>query len=86
MIELSELKIGESARIVAIGGEVPFRRRLNELGLTVSGKVSCYAMAVGGRTAVYLTEGGLIALRKRDAKLVWCEMEEGAGQEGGANE
>lgn len=73
MINLSELKIGEVGRVIAIGGEPSFRRRLCELGLTVTGKVSLYAEASGGRTAVYLTDGGLIALRKQDASLVLCE-------------
>lgn len=75
MVSLSELKIGETARVIAIGGEASFRRRLSELGLTVASGVSCYAVASGGRTAVYLTEGGLMALRRQDAKLIICERE-----------
>lgn len=76
MISLSELKLGEAAKITAVGGEAPFRRRLSELGLTVGGRAICYAEASGGRTAVYLTEGGLMALRKQDARLIICEREE----------
>lgn len=72
---LSELKRGEVGRVVEVGGEAPLRRRLGELGLTVGGKVSCYACASGGRTAVYLTEGGLLALRKGDAMRILCERE-----------
>lgn len=78
MMCLSELKIGERGRVVAIGGEASFRRRLNELGLNVTAYITCYAQASGGRTAVYLTDGGLIALRKQDAKLILCEKAEGS--------
>lgn len=76
MIDLSELKIGEVGRVIAVGGEASFRRRLSELGLTVSGEVTCYATASGGRTAVYLTDSGLLALRRQDARLILCEREE----------
>lgn len=76
MISLSELSIGEVGRVVAVGGEEAFCRRLSELGLSVAGRVSCYAQASSGRTAVYLTDGGLIALRRQDAKLIFCERED----------
>lgn len=77
MTKLSTLRLRESAKILAIGGEPSFRRRLSELGLTVAGRVTCYAEAIGGRTAVYQTEGGLIALRKQDADLIQCEKVDG---------
>lgn len=75
MIGLSELRKGQVGRVVAIGGEAAFRRRLCELGLTVAGRVTCYAEGAGKRTAVYLTDGGLLALRRQDAALILCEPE-----------
>lgn len=75
MVGLCELAVGEGGRVVAVECDAAFRRRLGELGLVVGGEVRCYATASRGRTAVYLTEGGLLALRRRDAARILCERE-----------
>lgn len=72
MIKLCDLDPLQKCRVISVQGEGTFCRRLTELGLTEGSRVCCYAWAPGKKTAVYLTDGGLLALRRRDAELIIC--------------
>jgi len=69
---LSDLKPGESARVIRIAQAIrgPARRRLLDLGLTPGTLVEAELEAMGGDPVGYRIRGATIALREKQAKRV----------------
>ncbi len=65
---LSQLSIGESARVCSISASAGLRRRFRDLGLIDGTKVSC--ALIGGGMSAYLIRGALIAIRQEDAEKI----------------
>ena len=70
MRTLDELKLGESAVVLNIGGEAAMRARLTDLGLTEGSNISCVMVSPLGDPSAYTICGAVIALRRSDAQNV----------------
>lgn len=64
---LSELRVGESAIITAVGGEGPLRLRLLDMGLIPKTKVTLIKVAPMGDPIEIHVRGYELTLRKEDA-------------------
>ena len=70
---LSELKIGESAVVTAVGGEGILRRRLLDMGITPKTKRMVRKMAPLGDPIEIRIRGYELTLRKEDAAKITVE-------------
>ena len=70
---LSELKIGESAVVTAVGGEGILRRRLLDMGITPKTKLMVRKMALLGDPIEIRIRGYELTLRKEDAAKIAVE-------------
>ena len=70
---LSELKIGESAVVTAVGGEGILRRRLLDMGITPKTKLMVRKMAPLGVPFEIRIRGYELTLRKEDAAKITVE-------------
>lgn len=67
---LDQLKIGESGRIVAVGGEGALRRRLLDMGLTPKTKIYVRKVAPMGDPIELHLRGYELTLRLEDAQKI----------------
>ncbi len=72
-MKLSELKIGESARILSVGGERMRRRHFLDMGLTPNTVVTLIKTAPLGDPIELYIRGYELTLRKEDAALIEAE-------------
>ena len=73
-MNLDELKIGDSARIVAVGGEGALRCRLLDMGLIPKTNVRLQKIAPMGDPIEIQIRGYELTLRKADAKEIEVEL------------
>lgn len=70
---LSELGVGESARITSVSlasAGASFARRLGDLGFTPGERVECVMSSPLGSMRAYLVRGAVISLRVSDSACV----------------
>lgn len=70
---LQDLQVGESGRILAIGGEKALRRRLLDMGLTPRTTVTVKKVAPLGDPMELLLRGYVLSLRLEDAEKIVVE-------------
>ena len=70
---LTDLSIGETARVKELRLTGNIRRRLLDIGLVEGTAVSCLYKSPAGDPTAYLIRGGVIALRTEDAVGVWVQ-------------
>ena len=70
---LDQLKIGDTAKIVSVGGEGPLRCRLLDMGLTPRASVKVQKVAPMGDPIEILVRGYELTLRADDAKKIEIE-------------
>jgi len=70
---LKELKIGKSGRVIAVGGEKTFRRRLLEMGITPRTVITVKKAAPMGDPIELLLRGYALTLRLEDAERITVE-------------
>jgi Fe2+ transport system protein FeoA len=75
-VTLRETPIGRSARVLSIGGERAFRRRLLELGLVPGTEVEVLRVAPLGDPIELIARGCYLSIRKADADCVHVELSE----------
>lgn len=75
-VTLRDTPIGRVARIVSVGGERAFRRRLLELGLVPGTTVEVLRVAPLGDPVELLARGCCLSIRKADANHVEVELTE----------
>jgi DtxR family Mn-dependent transcriptional regulator len=70
---MSDLRIGQSAKVVAISKAIrgPQRRRLLDLGLVPGTKIKAEIQSVGGDPTGYNVKGATIAIRKNQANNIF---------------
>ena len=68
---LNALTRGEQAYIDQVDGENALARRLADLGFVPGTRVACELVSPAGDPVAYRIRGALIALRRKDAGLVW---------------
>lgn len=67
---LSDMKPGQSARILKLNSAGDIRRRLQDLGLVDQTFVRCVGKSPCGDPAAYLIRGAVIAIRQTDGKKI----------------
>ena len=70
VMALSELSLGQRARVRGVGGGRGFRRRLMELGLTPGVEVELVAVAPFGDPLQVRVRGGKFSIRAAEAKVL----------------
>lgn len=73
---LTELRVGQRATIVAIGGHGAVRRRYMEMGLTKGEPVQVTHVAPLGDPVAYRVKGYELALRREEAAHIRVALEE----------
>lgn len=76
---LSEMKTGESGRILSVGGRGALRRRLMDMGLTPGTKVYIRKVAPFGDPIELHLRGYELTLRREDASNI--EIKDADGEE-----
>ena len=72
-LTLSDIRPGEGARIVRVGGAGSFRRRLLELGLLPGTVVQRVGAAPLGDPLSFKVRGAVLSLRNAEAQLISAE-------------
>ena len=67
---LTNLKVGQRARVTALHSGGSMRRRLQDIGLIAGTEVECVQKSPAGDPVAYLIRGALIALRSEDSARV----------------
>ena len=67
---LSELKIGDQAKVVSVGGEKVFRRRLLDMGFTKGVNVQVIDVAPLGDPMKLSIRGYELSIRKKQAEKI----------------
>jgi Fe2+ transport system protein FeoA len=70
---LRDLKIGNSGRVLAVGGEKVLRRRLLDMGITPRTVVTVKKAAPLGDPIELLLRGYVLSLRLDDAEMITIE-------------
>jgi ferrous iron transport protein A len=73
MTTLSDLKPGSSAKLVQIGGERGFRRRLMELGFLPGTSVRMIRCVKVGDLIELEIRGCHLSIRRSEARKLWVE-------------
>ena len=74
---LNELRIGQQATIVAVGGSGALRRRLLDMGLTPNTRIMVRKMAPMGDPIELHLRGYELTLRLEDAQKIEIRPDEG---------
>ncbi|HEU4965450.1 MAG TPA: FeoA family protein [Bacilli bacterium] len=72
---LTELPIGQSARIMQLLSTAGSRRRMLDLGLVVSSVVEAVRKSPAGDPTAYRVRGAVIALRREEAAQILVRRE-----------
>ena len=70
---LRELKVGQSGRVLAVGGEKALRRRLLDMGITPRTNITVKKAAPMGDPVELLLRGYVLTLRLEDAEKIAVE-------------
>lgn len=71
---LNQLKPGESATIVKVGGEGPLRSRILDMGVVRGADIEVVRVAPLGDPVEFLIKGYNLSLRKSEAQHVQVEV------------
>ncbi|MCL2705696.1 MAG: ferrous iron transport protein A [Spirochaetaceae bacterium] len=72
-MNLKELGIGKSGRVITVGGEKVLRRRLLDMGITPGTIVTLKKVAPMGDPVELLIRGYVLSLRMEDAQKITIE-------------
>lgn len=78
VISLCDIDVGVSAVVKKLLSSGSIRRRFLDIGLVAGTKVTCLMKSPCGDPTAYLIRGAVIAIRRKDAKDILVEREEGA--------
>ena len=67
---LSNLQVGERARVASLLSRGGMRRRLQDIGLIEGTEVECVQKSPAGDPVAYRIRGALIALRSEDSSNI----------------
>lgn len=71
---LSDLKVGNKAKVIKVDCNESIKRRLLDIGLIEDTILECTLKSSFGKTYAYLIRGALIALRKEDIDRIKVEL------------
>jgi Fe2+ transport system protein FeoA len=72
-VSLRDLKIGQSGRVISVGGERVLRRRLLDMGITPGTIITVKKAAPMGDPIELLLRGYVLSLRLDDAERITIE-------------
>ena len=72
-MNLRDLGVGKSGRVITVGGEKVLRRRLLEMGITPRTTVTIKKVAPMGDPIELLLRGYILTLRLEDAEKITVE-------------
>ena len=72
-MNLSQLKPGESARIISVGGSGSLRQHFLDMGLIPDAVCTLTKLAPMGDPMEFMIHGYELSIRKDDAKEIECE-------------
>ena len=75
-IPLSNLNVGDKARIVSIGGSGATRRRIMDMGLVPGSGIETIRRAPMGDPIEFKIRGYMISLRKEEAEKIIVRRDE----------
>ena len=67
---LSDLKIGQKAKVTSVNINGNMRRRLLDIGITVGTETECVFKSPFGEPTAFLVRGAIIALRKEECENI----------------
>ena len=73
MLTLKDLRVGQSGRVLTVGGEKVLRRRLLDMGITPRTVVTVRKTAPMGDPIELLLRGYVLTLRLEDAEKITVE-------------
>ncbi|MBC8248466.1 MAG: ferrous iron transport protein A [Anaerolineales bacterium] len=71
---LNQLKPGERATIVKVGGQGPVRRRILDMGVVKGAEIKVVRVAPLGDPVEFLIKGYNLSLRKSEAQQIQVEV------------
>jgi len=71
---LNQLKPGERATIVKVGGQGPVRRRILDMGVVKGAEIKVVRVAPLGDPVEFLIKGYNLSLRKSEAQEIQVEV------------
>jgi ferrous iron transport protein A len=71
---LNQLKPGERATIVKVGGQGPVRRRILDMGVVKGAEIEVVRVAPLGDPVEFLIKGYNLSLRKSEAQQIQVEV------------
>lgn len=71
---LSELKMGDKAKVLKVDANEFIKRRLLDIGLIENTDVECVLKSSFGNMFAYLIRGALIAIRNEDVSKIEVEL------------
>lgn len=71
---LSDLSLGQSARIIKITASLSLKQRLNSFGINKNSKIKIEAFTISKKTIEVSVERTKIALRENEAKKIEVEL------------
>ena len=74
MKTLKDVKVGESAIVVKVGGEGAIKRRIMDMGITKGTKILVTKVAPLGDPLELTVRGYQLSIRKEDAKKIIVEL------------
>ncbi len=75
-VPLSDLNVGDKARIVSIGGSGAARRRIMDMGLVPGSRIETIRRAPMGDPIEFKVRGYMISLRKEEARQIIVRRDE----------
>jgi len=73
---LSDLQPGEAGRVLNVGGEAIFRRRIQEMGVVLGNPIEVLSVAPFGGPIKLRVPNYALSIRRADAALVTVEIQE----------
>ncbi len=70
MYKLSELKIGQKARVEKVLADGKLRRRFIDIGIIEGTEIKCITISPQGNPKAFLIRGALFAIRNEDSALI----------------
>ncbi len=72
-MKLSDLKLGETARVIKISNKSDISRRLLDIGLIPGTRIECVLISPMKNPKAYIIRGAVIAIRNEDASEIEVE-------------
>lgn len=79
---MSDLLVGQSARISHLASGEHIRRRLQDIGIIPGTLIKCIMKSPFGDPAAYSVRGAIIAIRRSDAEKILVSPAGGASSDG----